>query len=177
MKDLLKQALENLCHDYNVGTFVPILEADVAAYLYHLWILESGKASNVHLDTRIHQRQRSFFDFVTGRIDYGVAKPCISNPELIAEIKAFPIGFTHQQNRRHYFQVIERDLPKLASVTNPQDSRFEILFNENNYLGGNDVKNSSSRMAYIIKTRDTLDGKIRVVFLKKTAGTLECKIL
>jgi hypothetical protein len=175
MRDKLSQVLESLCRDYNDKIFLPILEADVAAYTYHLWISEFGEAINLHLDTRVHQNLDSRFDFVVGKIDYGAGKPCITKPKLVAELKSFPYGFTDQQHRVHYFHVIDDDLPKLKSISNPRDFRYEILFDEDDYLRGNDTKNKSLRIERIIKRRDDLDPKITIVYLRKTAKGLKYK--
>jgi len=70
------------------------------------------------------------FDFVVGNIDVGTERPCIAKPELVAEVKSFPFGFTRHQHREHYLNAIEDDLPKLASPRDPLDSRYEILFDE-----------------------------------------------
>ena len=64
MKELIKELLENLSNDYSDGKFVPILEADVVGYLYHLWVFKVGNASRIHVDTRICGLESSKFDFV-----------------------------------------------------------------------------------------------------------------
>lgn len=176
MLNKLQLVLETLCRDYNNKTFLPILEADIAAYLYYLWVSEFKEATNLHLDTRVYQKPDSRFDFVVGKIEYGAGKPCITQPELVAELKAFPHGFTDQQHRVHYFHVINDDLPKLASISNPKDFRYEILFDERNYLRGFDRNDNSLRIERLIQRRNELDQKIAIVYLRKTAKGLECRL-
>jgi len=173
----LALVLENLCRDYNSKSFLPILEADVAAYMYHLWVSQFGEAANLHLETRIYQKSDCKFDFVVGKIDYDTAKPCIIKPELVAELKSFPYGFTCQQHRVHYFHVLDDDLPKLQSVKDPQENRYEILFDEDDYLKGYDNNSNSTRIERLNKLRDELDQKISLVYLRKMAKGLEYKLI
>jgi len=173
----IKQILESLCRDYNAKMFAPILEADIAAYMYHLWIVQFGNAATLHLDTRVYQKLDSKFDFVVGKLDYGAGKPCITQPELVAELKAFPYGFSDQQHRVHYFHVVDDDLPKLQCLKSPVNSRYEILFDEDDYLRGLDKNSQSSRIERLIKRRNELDREIILAYLKKTAKGLECKLI
>ena len=175
--DELRHVLESLCCDYNSKAFLPILEADVAAYLYHLWISKFGEAVSLHLDTRVYQKPKSRYDFVVGKIDYDVGKPCITKPELVAELKAFPYGFTDQQHRVHYFHVINDDLPKLQFIRNPTDSRYEILFDEDDYLRGFDNNTQCSRLDRLVKRRNDLDPKIAIAYLRKSAKGLELRFI
>lgn len=173
----LKQVIENLCQDYDDKTFIPILESDVVAYLYHLWITRFGEASNLHLDTRVYEKLDSKFDFVVGKVDYGAGRPCMTKPELVAELKAFPYGFSDQQHRVHYLHVIKDDLPKLHSLKIPVDSRYEILFDEDDYLQGFDSNTQSPRIDRLIKRRNELDTKITILYLRKTAKGLESRFI
>ena len=168
----LTQILDSLCRNYNDKTFVPILESDIVAYLYHLRISQFGEAYKLHLDTRVYQKLESKFDFVIGEVDYGAGRPCIARPELVVELKAFPYGFTDQQHRVHYFHVIEDDLPKLQSLKSPADSRYEILFDEDDYLRGFDSNTQSLRIDRLIKHRNELDTKIQMIYLRKSVKGL-----
>jgi len=173
----IRQILELLCRDYNTKMFAPILEADIAAYMYHLWVVQFGNAATIHLDTRVYQKLDSRFDFVVGKLDYGAGKPCITQPELVAELKAFPYGFSDQQHRVHYFHVVDDDLPKLQSLKSPVNFRYEILFDEDDYLRGTDMNAQSSRIERIIKRRNELDRAIILVHFKKTVKDLEYKLI
>jgi len=178
-KDMLdvKQLMELLCLGYNKKAFVPILESDIVAYMYHLWITRFGEVHNVHLDTRLCQKLDSKFDFVIGDVDRNHEKPCIGKPKLVAEVKAFPYGFTDQQHRVHYYHVINKDLPKLQTLADPPDSRYMILFDEDDYLRGFDKATQSSRLERLTNHRNELDTQIVMVHLKKTEKGLEPKII
>lgn len=94
MDSYIRRLLTILMNDYEKGKFVPILEADVIGYIYHLWLRKFGNAQNVHLDTRICKIPQHRFDFVVGKVeDRNVPKPCVPNPQLVIEIKTFPIGY------------------------------------------------------------------------------------
>jgi len=92
--DTLVVILTELSRDYVGQRFKPLLEADIAGYLYHLWISKVGDARRLHLDTRICEVPDQRFDFVVGEIYYNVERPCITKPELVLEAKFFPHGMT-----------------------------------------------------------------------------------
>jgi len=66
-------ALSQLCEAWNATRFVPLLEADVVGYLYHLLLMQSeGDASRWHLDTRVRGAEvKDKFDLVFGPISSG----------------------------------------------------------------------------------------------------------
>jgi hypothetical protein len=169
----MKRLLGCLCEKYNSKAFVPILESDVVAFIYYLYLSHSEDASHMHLDTRVCQKTDRRFDFVVGAVNYEFGRPCIDSPKLVAEVKAFPYGFTDQQHRVHYYHVIDDDLPKLQSLKEFVDLRYMVLFDEDNYLRGFDTKAQSSRLECLIKLRNELDSEIIMVHLKKTANELD----
>ncbi len=177
MDEYLRSVLESLCKDYNNRNFQPILESDVVAYMYHLWISQFGGVNRLHLDTRICHKLDNRFDFVLGNVDYNADKPCVIKPELVVEVKFFPYGFTDQQHRVHYFHVIDDDLPKLKTLKNSLDSRYEFLFDEVNYLKGSDKIVHSLRIERLIKRRDDLDSRIIIILCEKIMKELRYKII
>ena len=48
-----------------------------------------------------------------GNVNFSAEHPCVTKPELIIEVKSFPVGFATQQRRVYYYHVIEDDIPKL----------------------------------------------------------------
>ena len=176
-KLIIEELLQTLSQDYTNGDFVPILEADIVGYLYHLWILKFGSASRVHIDTRICANPDKRFDFVIGEVDYHHKRPCIGKPEFIIEVKSFPFGFIDQQHRVHYYHVIEDDIPKLANMKEPPDNRYILLFDEDDYLKGFDTLSKTSRISRIMQVRDELDSRIKTVHVKKIGKRLEWKLL
>lgn len=141
--------------------------------MYHLWATQIGGVGNLHLDTRICAKLDSRFDFVVGDVSYHAKRPCIEKPELVVEVKAFVLGFTGPQYKVHYYHVIEDDLPKLQALKEPVDSRYLLLFDEDDYLKGFDTATHSSRLDRVIHLRDELDPKIRIAHLKNIEGSLE----
>ena len=52
-KAALDMALQDMCREFNSGAFTPILEADVAAYIYHRLLVNGCAPNGVYLSTRI----------------------------------------------------------------------------------------------------------------------------
>jgi len=174
---VIGKVLEKLVADYAMNKFIPILEADVVGYLYHLLILEAGDASRIHLDTRICLFGNSKFDIVMGAMCYEYKRPCIKEPELVIEANAFPKGFTRNQYRKRYQKTIEEDIPKLAHLAKPPKDRYILLFDENNYLRGYDRKTKSSRIDRIIMTRNNSDPSIKIIYITRHDRELKWEIL
>jgi hypothetical protein len=67
---LFEGALEDLCVAWRAGKFVPVLEADIAGYLYFAILNRTnGDASCWHLDTRLHRaKANDKFDLVYGPV-------------------------------------------------------------------------------------------------------------
>lgn len=161
-----------LTRDYNETRFVPILESDVVGYLYYLWISQGGLPDKIHLETRVCASPNQKFDFVVGIINDNEEKPCIKEPELVIEVKAFPIGMRGPQHRVHWKHVVEDDIPKLASLRRPVKDRYLLLFDEANYLKGLYRARNMSKMNYIKKVRDEEDENILILNVRKTESLL-----
>ena len=176
-KLIVDELLQILSQDYVNGRFVPILEADIVGYLYHLWISKFGDARKIHLGTRICSAPNQKFDFVIGEVEYSAKRPCIGKPELIIEVKSFPIGFTNPQYRVRYSNVMKDDIPKLANLKEPSDNRYILLFDEVNYLERFDTISKTPKLNRIIQIRDKLDPKIKIIHVKRVGKHLEWKQL
>lgn len=176
-KIIIENVLKRFTEDYATNRFIPILEADVVGYFYHLLILEIGDVAKIHLDTRICQFGNNKFDLVIGDVCYSYKRPCIENPGIVIEFKAFPVGFTSQQHHVHYRHVIEDDVPKLAVLSNIRGDRYMLLFDEDNYLKGIDEKVGRRKIERITKLRDEVDPKIKVIYITRQIGKLKWKIL
>lgn len=116
--ELLQNSLRDLCDVFNQKAFQPILEADVAAYLYHRLLIYGCPLSNLYSETRVCgvAGQMRKFDLVIGRLD--VAHVCIQ-PLLIVQIKHFPRwGFTQAQYKRRFFRIISKDIESLRQAAN-----------------------------------------------------------
>lgn len=172
MMQNLEITLSKLIQDYAGGNFIPILEADIVGYLYHLWISQFGKANDIHLDTRICGSNKRF-DFVIGNVNYRSKRPCVKRPSLVIEVKAFPFGFTDQEHRKHYFHVMKDDIPKLASLKDPEIGRFALLFDEDNYLEGFDKASNTMRLKRILNVRSEHDPRIKIIHIRKMGKNLE----
>ena len=95
----LHRAVDLLTSDYRVDAFDPHVEADIAGYIYHLWIREHREDSKwLHLEARLNlqDRPRWHSDLVYGKPDRnGRDRPYVV-PQLVVEIKSF-CGFTRDQ--------------------------------------------------------------------------------
>lgn len=113
----LDQALEDLCRQFNDGSFTPILEADVAAFLYHRLLTIGMPCNEVYLASRVcgeAARSRKP-DIVIGALK--TPQACIE-PVLICELKVFQHwGHSDQQMRHRFMGILDEDLPSLAEMS------------------------------------------------------------
>jgi hypothetical protein len=174
---IINELLQMLSQDYASGKFVPILEADIAGYLYHLWISKFGDAKRVHLDTRICVVPNKKFDFVVGEVEHGAKRPCIRKPEIVIEVKSFSSGFTSSQRGNRYSKVEGHDIPKLAELKEPLDNRYILLFDEANYLKKLDTKSRIPKLKTIIQVRNERDPKIKIIYIERVDKHLGWKLL
>jgi hypothetical protein len=108
--ELLRKSLQELCDAFNRREFSPLLEADVAAYLYHR-LLENGcPLPSLYGETRICgiAGKNRKFDIVVGKVNTALA--CIQ-PVLVVQIKCFQRwGLSHQQRRRRFAEILSEDI-------------------------------------------------------------------
>ena len=117
-----------MCREFNAGEFTPILEADVAAHLYHRLVANGCAPNSVYLATRIcgSTARRRKPDLAVGALQ--VENACI-RPVLVCELKAFQRwGLSDQQMRRRFEGILGDDLPCLAELSDVLPvGRVEIL--------------------------------------------------
>jgi len=120
-----------LCDDFNRGGFTPLLEADIAGYLYHLLLKRKLAPVNVYLDTRIKtlkkkKQKRHYYDLVIGKLNQ---EDAFVKPDLICQIKAFQRwGLTHQQMRRRLELISKSDIPSMKSASKVlKNGRVQII--------------------------------------------------
>jgi len=157
----LTQAADGLCQDLDQGIFVPLLEADIAAYLYHRLVLAEVPIPTIHLDTRIIGIPQFKYDLVIGsvKLDSEAERAAVNYPQLVVQIKLFPQwGFTHQQHRVHYRHVVEDDIAsfRLLRANFPNCKCCELLADSHRgdlhgYLRGQDRSAQSTRIDRVCK--------------------------
>jgi hypothetical protein len=168
-------AVKVLLDDYNRREFVPIMEADWQAYLYHL-ALQTGMTSKVHVQTRVTGQPNELkYDFVIGSERAG-RRPTV-DPDCVCEIKCFVRGFDFQQCQAHVSEVIHRDLPKLAKIKELTDQRYELLFDEINHLAGGARLPHRTKLDRIVSQRDRLDKGIALLVANPEAGLLHIRTI
>jgi hypothetical protein len=157
----LDRASDYLCQDLDRDAFVPLLEADLVAYLYHHFVLAKVPLKDIHLDTRIIGIEKLKYDLVIGPVELDLPKEqraAVSDPQLVIQIKFFPRrGFTHQQYHVHYKHVIEGDIASFKPLRKifPSCQCFELLgdFHRSRdllgYLQGRDKSAQSTKIERI----------------------------
>jgi len=112
----LDTALSDLCRSFNAGTFTPILESDVAAFLYHRLVTNGVPSNEVYLASRVcgeAARSRKP-DIVLGSLK--TPQACIE-PALICELKVFQRwGHSDQQMRHRFMGILDEDLRSLEQM-------------------------------------------------------------
>lgn len=171
----IAEVMDNLCSRYNSGEFVPLLEADIAGYLYH--VLPTQKLIDlvrIHLDSRaIGAERNQKFDIVLGPIEIREdGRPAV-RAQVVIEIKSFPRGFTDPQHRVHFEHVLNNDLPKLSRV--PCPLKVEVLFDEVGYLKG--LYQGKRRVEVIIEKRRTYDANINILLTQTKGDKLVSQLL
>ncbi|MCX8062990.1 MAG: hypothetical protein N3D16_10460 [Anaerolineales bacterium] len=126
--ELLQRSLQDLCDAFNQKKFFPLLEADLAAYLYHRLLENGAPLSEVFSETRlcgISKGERKF-DLVIGTVDTTLG--CIY-PVLVIQIKAFQRwGHSPKQHRRRFEKILSEDIPSLKQASSIlQNGRVEVI--------------------------------------------------
>ncbi|MDH4259813.1 MAG: hypothetical protein OEZ09_06405 [Betaproteobacteria bacterium] len=112
----LDAALANFCDDFNNARITPILEADIAGYLYYRLVVNGCPTSMVYLATRVcgeAARSRKL-DIVIGSLSRDIA--CVT-PLLISELKVFQRwGHSPQQMNQRFSGHLGDNLPSLEQA-------------------------------------------------------------
>lgn len=117
----LSTAVGRLAHDFDQGSFVPLMEADVDGYLLHILLEQHAyPAIELHQNARILGLSKRRYDLVSGRIDLQPAsekRAAVTTPGLVVQGKFFPRwGFDAQQQNVHLDGVIDDDIPTLEEA-------------------------------------------------------------
>jgi len=113
---VLDAALADFCNDFNQQMVTPILEADVAGYLYHRIVANGCPLNMVYLATRVcgEAARTRKLDIVIGTLNESAA--CIA-PLLICELKVFQRwGHTDQQMNHRFSGLLAENLPSLQQA-------------------------------------------------------------
>jgi hypothetical protein len=112
----LDAALADFCEDFNKQNITPILEADIAGYLYHRLVANGCPTNMVYLATRVcgeAARSRKL-DIVIGTLNR--VKACVA-PLLICELKVFQRwGHSPQQMNQRFSGLLGDNLPSLEEA-------------------------------------------------------------
>lgn len=166
MLGVFQNILERLRDECLAQGYEMLLEADVSGWLFHLLLTQPGINSHqIHSDTRVCSASGRY-DIVVGPVETGPkGRPCIQ-PRLVVEIKLFPrMGFTDQQHRVHYLQIIDRDLPKLGSLDSSIELSTAFVVDGTEYLGG--TYQGWNRREYLLKKRDEVAADAHVFIVRR----------
>lgn len=156
----------HLVDGVQAGHCSPILEADLAGMLFHLFIsFVLCYPADIHLDTRIHGQKSGFYDIAIGDlITRNSDDRAFVAPSTLLELKMFPMSFSDQDLRKHFEILLSNDLPKLARAQTSFDTpilRAEFIFDESGFLFG--TYGGKNRLTRILNERDRLDPTIHVL--------------
>lgn len=115
-RTILDAALADFCEDFNHQRVTPILEADIAGYLYHRIVANGCPLNMVYLATRVcgeAARSRKL-DIVIGTLSKSDA--CVV-PLLMCELKVFQRwGHSDQQMNHRFSGLLAENLPSLEQA-------------------------------------------------------------
>jgi len=117
--DTLAEAVKHMGRDYRAGRFVPLLEDDIVAYLYHR-LLASGRlsADRVHVKTRVKGLQGKKVDLAVGRVaavGRGSGGRRQVDAELAVEVK-FLNEDTNYGERANFRRNVMKDIARLRKL-------------------------------------------------------------
>jgi len=173
---LIRDAVDKTRQDYNRGSLTVIVEDDfLARVYYHLLSSDfEGLSAKAFIKTRILQDngrlpKNNKYDLVIGEsriIKLGSRPTKDVKPNLVAEFKVFPVGFSPQQlskRRKHISDDIEK-LAVVASETKGQKPQLVIVFfDEICWLRGRNRDSVHTRIDEIKDKRDQLNEDIRII--------------
>jgi hypothetical protein len=159
--------LERLCRDCLERGYEMILEGDATAWLFHL-LLEDPAVDRmrVHCDTRVAGgAEGKRYDLAVGPLASDAPRPRVA-AVLALEVKLFPHrGFTDQNHRRHYVQLIGEDLPKLGVVSSSAHVSAAVVVDAAGFLEG--LYDSTNRLAYLLAERDRAFPRVHVFAVRR----------
>jgi len=127
-REILLAALHNFCLDFNSALTTPILEADIAGYLYHRIVANGCPPHQVYLASRVcgELARKRKPDIVIGTLNKDTA--CVA-PVLICELKVFQRwGHSERQMKRRFAGLLTKDLVHLEeSAGILPEGRLEVV--------------------------------------------------
>ena len=163
----IRRIVRHSCDDLKNEKFVPILESDVIAYLYHLMVSEGVPAASIHVDSRVIGLGNEKVDLAIGEVVWRRDGKRAVKPHLIMEVKAFFRDFSGQQCRRRFMRLIgeasgkKGDLEKLREIE--CDYKYVLILDEKGYLRG--TYKGEKRESVISKRKDKIAPGVRIMVI------------
>lgn len=160
--------INQLIATWNQTNYQPLLEADVAGWLFHFFITAPNAIAQneeIHLDTRVLNVANSRFDVSIGTLQEPINQRPSIDPRIVIEIKLFPRqGFTNQQHRVHFEHILNDDLRKLAQIPNDNRFRCSLIVDGAAYLNGQ--YNNQVRSQVLINQRNQIANGVDLLFVR-----------
>lgn len=169
MLETFKKVIDRFKNDCLLAGYEPLLEADVSAWFFHLFVTSSElNPAEVHLDTRVYNADGRF-DIALGPLRIGASgRPCVDAHSVI-EVKIFPrIGFTNQQHRVHYEHILNDDLRKLGTLKPSIGLYSTLIFDGRRYLEGS--YKGKNRREHLINRRNQI-APLAHIFIIRPEGS------
>jgi hypothetical protein len=167
---MLDGILDELINNWNAKNYQPILEADAAGWLFHIMISAKDfyDPKEIHLETRVKDQSQVKPDIVIGKVDQNQeGKRICIDPKIVIEIKLFPSkGFTNSQHSVHFTEILERDLPKLLSISSENCMCYSLIIDGDGYLGKSGRGKEQTRLEELIEIRKKEYKNIGLYFIK-----------
>jgi len=165
----LKEAFNCLNKEYRNNHFSPIIEDDFLARIYY-HILKHNKELNskIFLKTRIFQNipqlRKNKYDLVVGeRIEN--RNEVYVEPDLVAEFKIFPVGFSSSILSKRRNQSAE-DISKLNDIFTYSHNKTCLVFcffDVIGWLKGSNQIDNNTRLEKLIEFRDSINSSIKIL--------------
>jgi hypothetical protein len=150
----IRNAFEDLMHECNTdppACFQPILEDDFLGRIYYHFLVKNTNARyKIYLKTRILSDPKRKYDLVIGNKtpEEPTKKDRVYvKPELIAEFKIYPHGFTSAQLSKRRKGALE-DIEKLGNLEIIGE-KVICLFDQRGWLRGRNKNSYSLRIEEI----------------------------
>ena len=174
--EIFQDVLRKLCNECLAKGYEILLEADLAGWLFHLFLLEPEIHHNhLHMNARL-KNAYGFCDIAIGPVETSGAVRPYTNPGLVIEMKLFPrLGFTNQQHYVHYLHILKDGLPKLGNQDLSCGYRAAVIMDGVRYLDGKYQGNN--RKIFLVKKRNQIAPRTHLFLIRLIEGNWDIEYI